>query len=144
VLSGRSAPPTGRCRMKPPPPCYATASELGGADELFELGVDSLDAIGERSAPESFALQLAVSDLALAAKLGHAGVVERLASIASMREVVSACCLGCGATRVLRLCTRCRVAMFCDGECARRMWPSVHRPVCTRWQAAARAPAAEE
>jgi TPR repeat protein len=121
---------------------YAAASELGGAATLFAYGAHTLDAIGERSAPEVFTLQLAVGDLALAARLGHAGAVEKLASIASMRELVSACCLGCGATRVLRLCTRCRVAKFCDGECTRRSWP-IHRPVCTQWQADARAPTEE-
>jgi hypothetical protein len=113
--------------------CYATASELGGAAALFASGARHLDAVGERSAPESFTLQIAVSDLALAARLGHAEAIEKLASIASRREVVSACCLGCGATRLLRLCTRCRVAMFCDGECTRRSWPH-HRPVCQQWR----------
>jgi TPR repeat protein len=122
---------------------YAEASELGGAATLFEYGAANLDAIGERSAPEAFTLQLAVSDLALAARLEHAGAAEKLAPVASRRELVSACCLGCGATRVLRLCTRCRVAKFCDGECTRRIWP-VHRPVCTQWQDDARAAPTEE
>ncbi|KAJ1627280.1 hypothetical protein T492DRAFT_876945 [Pavlovales sp. CCMP2436] len=93
---------------------YAAASELGGFDALFGYGKAKLDA-------------LAVSDLALAARLGHAGAVEELASISSRREVMSACCLGCGATRELRLCSRCRVAAFCDGDCVRRMWPA-HKP----------------
>jgi len=73
-----------------------------------------------------------MSDLALAARLGHAGAVEKLASISSLRELVSACCLGCGATRQLRLCSRCRVAAFCDGDCTRRMWPA-HKPNCKQW-----------
>mmetsp|Transcript_24712 Transcript_24712/g.58328 ORF Transcript_24712/g.58328 Transcript_24712/m.58328 type:complete len:320 (-) Transcript_24712:205-1164(-) len=117
---------------------YAAASELGGAAALFESGVQDNEAFGERSAPESFTLQLAVSELALAARLGHAGAVEKLASISSRREVVSACCLGCGATRELRLCSRCRVAAFCDGDCVRRMWPA-HKPCCKQWQADAAA-----
>jgi len=100
---------------------------------LFADGTEHLDAVGERSAPESFTLQLAVSDLALAARLGHAGAVEKLASISSRREVVSACCLGCGATRELRLCSRCRVAAFCDGDCVRRMWPA-HKPCYKEWR----------
>jgi TPR repeat protein len=122
---------------------YAAVSEHGGADGLFEYGAHHLDEIGERSAPEAFTLQLAVSDLALVARLGHAGALEKLASVAGRRELVSACCLGCGATRVLRLCTRCRVAKFCDGECTRRIWP-VHKPVCTKWQADARDSTEEE
>jgi len=113
---------------------YAAATELGGAEFLAASGVQHLDAIGKRGAPESFTLQLAVSDLALAARLGHAGAVEKLASISSRREVVSACCLGCGATRELRLCSRCRVAAFCDGNCTWRMW-SAHKPSCKQWQA---------
>jgi len=112
---------------------YAAASELGGADALFGYGVATRIAIGVLSAPELFILQLAVSDLALAARLGHAGAVEKLASISSRRELVSACCLGCGATRELRLCSRCRVAAFCDGECTRRMWPT-HKPLCKEWR----------
>jgi TPR repeat protein len=112
---------------------YAAAPEIGGAATLFAYGAASLLAVGERSAPEAFTLQIAVSELALAARLGHAGAFEKLASIASRRELVSACCLGCGATRLLRLCTRCRVAKFCDGECTRRSWP-LHRPVCMQWQ----------
>jgi TPR repeat protein len=121
---------------------YAAASELGGAAALFASGVRHLDAVGERSAPESFTLQQrAVGELALAARLGQAGAVEKLASVASRREVASACCLGCGATHSLRLCARCRVAKFCDGECTRRAWP-IHKPVCKQWQADA--PTAEE
>ncbi|KAJ1635938.1 hypothetical protein T492DRAFT_862602 [Pavlovales sp. CCMP2436] len=117
---------------------YAAASELGGADTLFADGVRHFNEVGKRSAPESFKLQLAVNDLALAARLGHAGAVEKLASISSRGELVSACCLGCGATRELRLCSRCRVAAFCDGDCTRRMWPA-HKPCCKQWQADAAA-----
>jgi len=95
---------------------YAASSELGGADVLFEFSMQYLDAVGKMSAPESFTLQLAVSELVLAARLGHVGAVEDLASISSRRELVSICCLGCGATRELRLCSRCRVAAFCDGD----------------------------
>jgi TPR repeat protein len=122
---------------------YALASELGCASSLFNYGRAKLDAVGERSAPEVITLQLAVSDLVLAARLGHAGAAEKLATIASMRVVASVCCLGCGATRALRLCAGCRVAKFCDGACTRRSWP-VHRTVCKQWQAATLAPAAEE
>jgi hypothetical protein len=112
------------------------------ARNSLRWGAQHLDEVDERSAPEAFTLQLAVSNLALAARLGHAGALEKLASITSRRDVVSACCLGCGAMRALRLCAGCRVAKFCDGVCTRRIWP-LHRPVCKQWQADARA-AAEE
>jgi len=113
---------------------YIAATELGGADALFVSGVQHFKRIGERSAPESFTLQVAVSELALAARLGHMGAVEKVASISSRREVVFACCLGCGATRELRLCSRCRVTAFCDGDYTRHMWPA-HKPCCKQWQA---------
>jgi len=120
---------------------YAAASELGGADTFFESGVYRLNNIGEQSAPESFSLQLAVSDLALAARLGHAGAVEKLASISSRREVASVCCMGCGAARKLEQCAACCVASYCDGSCTRRMWPA-HKPSCKEWRPQA-APVAE-
>ncbi|KAJ1637798.1 hypothetical protein T492DRAFT_900691 [Pavlovales sp. CCMP2436] len=89
---------------------YANASKLGGAAALFDAGMNHLGItvvmVGKVSAPESFTLQLAVSDLALAARLGHVGAVKKLAAISCRRKVVSTCCMGCGATRELRLCSR--------------------------------------
>jgi len=52
---------------------YAAASELGGAGAWFADGVAPLDAVGKWSVSELFTLQLAVSDLALAARLGTQG-----------------------------------------------------------------------
>jgi hypothetical protein len=44
--------------------------------------------------------------------------------------------MGCGATRKLKACAKCKVARFCTAECQRRTWP-VHKPHCKRWEAAA-------
>jgi hypothetical protein len=112
---------------------YAAASALGGADTIFAAGVQHLDATGERDAPEAFTLQLAVRDLALAGRLGHEGAVAMLVSIASRREVASACCLGCGATRKLLSCGKCGEAKFCDRECQKRTW-ATHMPSCKEWR----------
>jgi hypothetical protein len=46
------------------------------------------------------------------------------------------CCLGCGATRKLKTCARCKVARFCGAECVRRAWAE-HKPHCQRWEAEA-------
>mmetsp|Transcript_21873 Transcript_21873/g.67863 ORF Transcript_21873/g.67863 Transcript_21873/m.67863 type:complete len:80 (+) Transcript_21873:615-854(+) len=51
------------------------------------------------------------------------------------REVVGACCLGCGETKQLKLCSRCRVARFCGPTCARGMWPR-HKKGCKLFVAA--------
>jgi hypothetical protein len=59
-----------------------------------------------------------------------------IASLADRRDVVSKCCLGCGATRRLKTCNKCHVARFCDVECTARAWPA-HKPVCRKWRAEA-------
>jgi TPR repeat protein len=52
---------------------------------------------------------------------------------ADQREVVAACCIGCGATEGLKQCTRCHVARFCGSACMRQMWPT-HKQCCKVWQ----------
>mmetsp|Transcript_24184 Transcript_24184/g.60228 ORF Transcript_24184/g.60228 Transcript_24184/m.60228 type:complete len:93 (+) Transcript_24184:507-785(+) len=51
------------------------------------------------------------------------------------KEVVSACCVGCGATRKLLWCSKCHRARFCGAACMKRMWPE-HKGSCKRWRAA--------
>jgi hypothetical protein len=51
------------------------------------------------------------------------------------KEVVSACCVGCGATRQLLRCSKCNVARFCGAACLQRMWPD-HKSSCKLWRAA--------
>jgi TPR repeat protein len=52
---------------------------------------------------------------------------------ADQREVAAACCIGCGATKGLKQCTRCHVARFCGSACMRQMWPT-HKECCKAWQ----------
>jgi TPR repeat protein len=58
--------------------------------------------------------------------------LELLRKYADKREVVAACCIGCGASRGLKTCDRCHVARFCGRECIRQMWPT-HKRCCQRW-----------
>jgi TPR repeat protein len=50
----------------------------------------------------------------------------------TQREVVWACCLGCGATHGLERCQKCHAARFCGSACMRQMWPA-HKRCCARW-----------
>ena len=72
----------------------------------------------------------------------QAGVLssERLAEISAAcdriacdREVAAACCLGCGARRKLKKCSKCKVARLCGAECVARAWPA-HQPNCRLWR----------
>jgi TPR repeat protein len=56
------------------------------------------------------------------------------ARLAQSRELAAACCLGCGETRKLKTCARCRVARFCCTECVREAWVA-HKPMCLLWAA---------
>jgi hypothetical protein len=80
------------------------------------------------------ALQLtrdAVYDLDLAARARDSAAAE-LATLLGRRDVTSACCVGCGASRKLKTCSKCRVARFCDMECMARVWPA-HKASCKAW-----------
>jgi len=112
--------------------CYAAASAVG-AESLFAYGVQHLTEFGGRKAPEAFTIQIAVRDLTLAARLEHAGAVGKLTSISSRREVASACCMGCGATRKLLTCAKCGIAVFCDRASQMRTWET-HKPSCQQWR----------
>jgi len=111
---------------------YAAASEFDGA-KFYDEGVRHYSEIGKRRAPASFTIQIAVGLLALATRLGHAGTVEKLASFSTQREVASACCMGCGATRKLLTCGKCGVAVFCDRACQASLWRT-HKPSCRQWR----------
>jgi hypothetical protein len=75
----------------------------------------------------------AVYGLNLAARLGNSAAAERIASLAGRRDVMAACCVGCGALRKLKLCKGCLIARFCDAECTARRWP-VHKASCRAWR----------
>jgi len=51
------------------------------------------------------------------------------------KEVVSTCCVGCGATRKLKACSKCLTAKLCGAACLQRMWPK-HKQSCKLWRAA--------
>jgi hypothetical protein len=75
--------------------------------------------------------------LNLSARPGHVAAAQQLEVLAGRRDVVSACCVGCGAVRKLKTCSKCRVARFsafCDMECTARMWPA-HKAICKAWRA---------
>jgi hypothetical protein len=65
--------------------------------------------------------RFAVYWLNLAARLWHMAAAQQLEALAGRRDVVSACCIGCGAVRKLKTCSKCRVARSCDMECTTRM-----------------------
>jgi hypothetical protein len=46
--------------------------------------------------------------------------------------VTSACCVGCGASRKLKTCSKCRIARFCDMDCTKRMWEA-HKASYKAW-----------
>ena len=68
----------------------------------------------------------------LAAAQGYGEARKALAALSSERAYVSACCMGCGATRKLGTCAKCKVARFCGAECQRSAWAE-HKPHCKRW-----------
>lgn len=55
-----------------------------------------------------------------------------LGANAHVRDVVTTCCIGCGAMEELKLCTNCHVASFCGRECLARAWPA-HKEGCRMW-----------
>mmetsp|Transcript_40602 Transcript_40602/g.100344 ORF Transcript_40602/g.100344 Transcript_40602/m.100344 type:complete len:258 (+) Transcript_40602:176-949(+) len=58
--------------------------------------------------------------------------LEALRRHADKREVVWACCIGCGATHGLKRCAKCDKARSCGMACIRRMW-STHNRCCKEW-----------
>jgi TPR repeat protein len=79
----------------------------------------------------------AVYQLNVAARLEHVAATQQLEAFAGRRKVVSACCVGCGAPGglcKLKTCSKCRVALLCDMQCAARMLPA-HKASCKAWRA---------
>jgi TPR repeat protein len=115
------------------------AADCASAEQVFEYAMGVLP---EESVPADVSAaaaqarnQSAVSSLNRAARRGHAGAAKQLEVLAGRRDVVSACCVGCGAVRKLKTCSKCRTARFCDAECTARMWPA-HRASCRAWRVA--------
>jgi TPR repeat protein len=64
----------------------------------------------------------------------HETALRTLREHMDKKEVVSACCVGCGKTRKLLTCSKCNVARFCGPACLQRMWPE-HKSSCKLWRA---------
>jgi hypothetical protein len=102
----------------------------GGATRLLEKAI----APNMPSADARAHIQLVVYTLNLSAREGNPAAVAQLESLARRRDVVSACCVGCGAVRKLKTCFKCSIARFCDTECTAHMWPA-HKASCKAWRA---------
>jgi TPR repeat protein len=118
---------------------YALAAEGGASGEgAFDEAMALLPASSLAPAVPSAAIlartKRAVYQLNLAARLGHVAAAQQLEAPAGRRDAVSACCVGCGAVRKLKTCSKCTVARFCDMECTARMWPA-HKASCKAWRA---------
>jgi TPR repeat protein len=88
---------------------YALAAEGGAfAETTFSDAMTALpDTILAPDVPSAAALAYtkhAVYSLNLAARLGHVAAAQQLEALAGRRNVVSACCVGCGAVRKLKTC----------------------------------------
>jgi TPR repeat protein len=117
---------------------YTLAAECGAGQEEFDKAMAVLHETSLAPDVPSAALltrtRRAVFQLNLAARLGHVASAQQLNALAGRRNAVSACCVGCGAVRKLKTCSKCRIARFCDMECTARMWPA-HKASCKAWRA---------
>jgi TPR repeat protein len=118
---------------------YQLTAHSGSAHTLTPASIPTLD-IAIDGPPHGMApavalecIRDAVYDLNLVARLGDSAAAEHLASLAGRRDVTSVCCVGCGASRKLKVCSKCRVARLCDMECTVRMWPA-HKASCKAWR----------
>jgi TPR repeat protein len=105
-------------------------------NEAMTMLPDNSLAPGVPSAAALARTRYAVHQLNLAARLGYVAAAQQLEALAGRRDVVSACCVGCGTARKLKTCSKCRVARFCDTECTARMWLA-HKASCKAWRAEA-------
>ena len=114
---------------------YRLAAEQGDADAQFNLGV--CYQLGEGVAQDwAEAVRCYRQAAAQAGELSSEQLAEITAAcgrIACDREVAAACCLGCGARRKLKRCSKCKIARFCGAECVALAWPA-HQPNCRLWR----------
>jgi TPR repeat protein len=118
---------------------YALAAEDGKSGKMaFKHATtvlpDSSVELDASSAGVLVRIRHAVTWLNLAARVGNVAAAQQLEALAGRRDVVSACCMGCGAVRKLKTCSKCCVARFCDRECSARMWPA-YKASCKAWRA---------
>ena len=115
---------------------YRQAAEQGLADAQFALGgcYEEGEGVAQdwAEALRYYRLAAAQSDGGLSS--GQLAAVHAACErFASDRDLAAACCLGCGARRKLKKCSKCKVARFCSTECVARAWPA-HKPNCRLWQ----------
>jgi TPR repeat protein len=118
---------------------YALAAEGGASgEEAFDKAMAVLPESSLTPHMPSAAFlactRRAVYQLNLAARLGQVAAAQQLEALTGRRDAVSACCVGCGAVRKLKTCSKCRVARFCDMDYTARMWPA-HKASCKAWRA---------
>jgi len=123
---------------------HRLAADQGYAPSMLALGARLLDnqdvPVNERTLEPALAgVRAGAKLLARAAQSEGAEsarhrlqALELLRSHADKREVVSVCCIGCGATEGLKQCTRCHVARFSGSACMRLSWRA-HKECCARW-----------
>jgi hypothetical protein len=82
----------------------------GGLVKLLEESLSPNDTFGSPSAARA-RIQFVVYSFNVMARQGDAVAGEQLKFLAGRRDVVSACCVGCGAVRQLKTCAKCRIAV---------------------------------
>jgi TPR repeat protein len=113
---------------------YELAAKSGSSIlDALPRGLEKLldESLSPSAAPDTWSagarahIRFLVYSLNLSLRQGGAAADEQLKLLAGRRDVVSAsgsaCCVGCGAVRQLKTCTRCGIARFCDKECTARM-----------------------
>jgi TPR repeat protein len=90
---------------------YALAAKRGLSgkttyDKAMALLPDNSLAPGVPSAAALARTRQAVYQLNLAARFGYEAAAQQLEALAGRRDVVSACCVGCGAVRQLKTCSK--------------------------------------
>ena len=115
--------------------CYRLAAEQGHAGAQLALGgcYERGEGVARDWAEAVRYYRLAAAQASDLSAECSAALIAACDRIACSREVATACCLGCGARRKLKTCSRCQVAKFCGAECVARAWPA-HKPNCRLWR----------
>lgn len=103
------------------------AAEQGMEDALHNLGTMLLC--------EKIDIAEGALHLGRAAKMGKAVSLLTLHNCSFDKVVVGTCCIACGETehKQLRRCKGCKIAFFCNTQCATDVWP-LHKTKCKMWK----------
>ena len=106
--------------------------KLAEAEPLFRRALEGFEQQLGAQHPDTL---ISVNNLAQLLKAqGKLAEAEPLfRRYAGSREMAAARCLGCGAERALKTCSKCKVARFCNAECQALVWPA-HQPKCKFWR----------